>query len=70
MAFQKNDPLCKEAGRKGGKKTAETLGTAHYSAIGKMGGETRKEQIGREGFAAIGALGGHNGRGRKRKSAE
>jgi uncharacterized protein len=47
-----------EAGRKGGKKTAETHGQAFYQSIGKKGGESRKRELGHNGYVDLGRKGG------------
>ena len=46
-----------EAGRRGGQRAKELLGTEHYRRIGKMGGKKVAER-GREFFATIGKQGG------------
>jgi general stress protein YciG len=47
-----------EAGRKGGRATAETHGKEFYSTIGKKGGEKVAEEKGPEFYSAIGHKGG------------
>lgn len=47
-----------EAGRRGGKKTAETHGHEFYEEIGKKGGETTSERYGTPFYEEIGHKGG------------
>lgn len=42
---QKPSLSCREAGRLGGKKTAEKYGIDHFTRIGKMGGQKVRELI-------------------------
>lgn len=51
------DPRAREAGRKGGKVTAEK-GTEHYRAIGSKGGSATAAKYGTEFYAEIGRKGG------------
>lgn len=37
---------CKEAGRRGGRRTVEKYGLDHYRRIGARGGQTTKERWG------------------------
>ncbi len=47
-----------EAGRKGGRTTAERHGHEFYEKIGKKGGEARKQSLGPHGYEALGRKGG------------
>ena len=47
-----------EAGRKGGKTTAERHGPEFYERIGKKGGEARKQALGPSGYEELGRQGG------------
>ncbi len=66
MAQKRNNPdqnskqkmTVAEAGRKGGKKTAQTHGADFYKSIGKKGGTSRKEALGHQGYVAMGQKGG------------
>jgi general stress protein YciG len=62
----------REAGRKGGQKTAERHGHDFYEKIGKKGGEARKQALGPTGYEALGRQGGQKVRElvRKGKLAE
>ncbi|MBO9542328.1 general stress protein [bacterium] len=48
----------REAGRKGGQKTAETHGHEFYAEIGHKGGQKTSETHGPEFYAEIGHKGG------------
>jgi uncharacterized protein len=48
----------KEAGQKGGEKTAETHGHEFYEKIGQKGGEKVAEEKGPEFYSKIGHKGG------------
>ena len=54
----KGDMTVRQAGRMGGKNTADKHGADFYREIGRRGGETRKGQLGREGYARLGRKGG------------
>ncbi len=58
----KRDMTVREAGHKGGERTAETHGHEFYSEIGHKGGEVGgnvvKEKYGPEFFSEIGQKGG------------
>jgi hypothetical protein len=55
---QKHDMTVREAGKKGGEKTAETHGHEFYAEIGHKGGEKTSETHGREFYEEIGHKGG------------
>lgn len=62
-----------EAGKKGGRKTAQTHGHQFYQEIGRMGGETTSREKGPEFYSNIGHKGGqrvreliNEGRGKER----
>ena len=48
----------RQAGQKGGAKTAGKHGAGFYREIGKRGGQARKRQLGPEGYATLGRKGG------------
>ena len=48
----------REAGRRGGRKTAERHGKAHFSRAGKLGGAANAAKHSREHFVEIGRMGG------------
>jgi general stress protein YciG len=59
MADDKDGEMTvREAGQKGGEKTAETHGREFYQEIGKKGGEATSESHGREFYQEIGKKGG------------
>ncbi len=47
-----------EAGRRGGTKTRQRHGRAHFERAGKLGGRKVVEKYGREHFERVGRLGG------------
>lgn len=53
-----NDMTVREAGKKGGERTAETHGHEFYAEIGHKGGEKTSETHGREFYQEIGHKGG------------
>ena len=53
-----SDITVREAGKKGGEKTAETHGHEFYSEIGHKGGEKTAETHGHEFYEEIGHKGG------------
>lgn len=55
---KKEEMTVREAGRRGGEKTAETHGHEFYEEIGRKGGETTKEEYGPEFYKEIGKKGG------------
>ena len=58
MAKKGGDMTVREAGRMGGEKRKQALGSEGYSALGKKGGETVARERGPEFFSAIGEKGG------------
>lgn len=58
MGSQKGDLTVREAGKKGGEKTAQTHGHEFYSEIGHKGGEKTAETHGHEFYEEIGHKGG------------
>ena len=68
MAEDSGSMTVKEAGRKGGKKTAAQHGPDFYSKIGKKGGEARKQKLGKNGYRDLGRKGGQTTA--KRQGAE
>ena len=48
----------RQAGRKGGKRTATKHGPEFYREIGRRGGQARKKQLGAGGYADLGRKGG------------
>lgn len=48
----------REAGRKGGRRTAQTHGHEFYEEIGRKGGEARARELGHEGYEELGHKGG------------
>ncbi|MCL6630286.1 MAG: hypothetical protein ACPL7O_05385 [Armatimonadota bacterium] len=58
MQERKGGMTVSEAGRRGGKKTAETHGHEFYEEIGKKGGETTSERYGTPFYEEIGHKGG------------
>ncbi len=58
---KKGDMTVKEAGHKGGEKTAETHGKEFYEQIGHKGGEKTAETHGKEFYEQIGHKGGEKG---------
>lgn len=57
----KSDMTVREAGHKGGERTAETHGHEFYEEIGKKGGERTSETHGHEFYEEIGHKGGEIG---------
>lgn len=57
-AAEKAAMTVREAGRKGGQKTAETHGHEFYAEIGHKGGQKTAETHGHEFYAEIGHKGG------------
>jgi hypothetical protein len=55
------DMTVKEAGQKGGERTAETHGHQFYEDIGKKGGERTSKTHGHEFYEDIGHKGGEIG---------
>ena len=55
---ESGDLSVRQAGRKGGKKTATRHGPEFYREIGRRGGEARKKQLGAGGYADLGRKGG------------
>jgi general stress protein YciG len=55
------DMSVKDAGHKGGEKTAETHGREFYEEIGHKGGEKTAETHGKEFYEEIGHKGGEKG---------
>ena len=49
---------CREAGRRGGRKVAQTYGKDHFQSIGRKAGMTTKARHGVEHYTKIGSLGG------------
>jgi uncharacterized protein len=64
---KKGGMTVREAGHKGGEKTAETHGKEFYEAIGKKGGEKVAEEKGPEFYSKIGHKGGEKVRELVRK---
>lgn len=58
MKENKGGMTVSEAGKRGGKKTAETHGHEFYEEIGKKGGETTSEKYGTPFYEEIGQKGG------------
>jgi hypothetical protein len=58
---KKGDMSVKDAGHKGGEKTAETHGREFYEEIGHKGGEKTAETHGKEFYEQIGHKGGEKG---------
>lgn len=58
MQERKGGMTVSEAGRRGGRKTAETHGHEFYEEIGKKGGETTSERYGTPFYEEIGHKGG------------
>jgi general stress protein YciG len=58
MADEEKEMTVQEAGRRGGKTTAERHGHEFYEKIGKKGGEARKQALGPEGYEELGRKGG------------
>ena len=54
----KGDMTTREAGKKGGERTAQTHGVEFYQGIGKEGGEATAEKHGHEFYEDIGHKGG------------
>jgi len=55
---EKHDMTVREAGKKGGERTAETHGHDFYSEIGHKGGERTAETHGHDFYSEIGHKGG------------
>ena len=68
----KEEMTVQEAGRRGGRSTAERHGHEFYEKIGKKGGEARKRALGPTGYEALGRQGGQKVREliRRGKQAE
>src|SRR5260221_33322 len=60
---EKGDITVRQAGRKGGKKTATKHGADFYREIGRRGGQARKKQLGAGGYADLGRKGGEARKG-------
>jgi general stress protein YciG len=58
VVAQRGDMTVRQAGRKGGKNTADKHGADFYREIGRRGGEARKGQLGPDGYAKLGRKGG------------
>jgi general stress protein YciG len=58
---KKGNMTVKEAGHKGGEKTAETHGREFYERIGHKGGEKTAETHGKKFYEQIGHKGGEKG---------
>ncbi|MBI3909554.1 MAG: hypothetical protein HY320_01305 [Armatimonadetes bacterium] len=59
MAQQKPGEMSvRDAGRKGGRRTAQTHGHQFYEEIGRKGGEARARELGHEGYEELGHKGG------------
>jgi len=58
---KKGDISVREAGHKGGEKTAETHGHEFYEEIGHKGGEKTAKTHGHEFYEEIGHKGGEKG---------
>jgi general stress protein YciG len=59
MAKKKDTGMTtREAGRKGGKMTAQRYGTEFYEEIGRKGGQTVSDKYGPEFYGEIGRKGG------------
>jgi general stress protein YciG len=58
---EKKDMTVREAGHKGGERTAETHGHEFYEEIGRKGGEHTAETHGHEFYEEIGKKGGEIG---------
>ena len=58
---EKGGMSVKEAGKKGGEKTAETHGKEFYKEIGHKGGEKTSDTHGQEFYEEIGHKGGEKG---------
>lgn len=56
-----HDMTVKEAGHKGGERTAETHGHTFYEEIGKKGGQKTSETHGHDFYEEIGHKGGEIG---------
>ena len=59
----KADLTVRQAGRKGGKRTATKHGPEFYREIGRRGGQARKKQLGAGGYADLGRKGGEARKG-------
>ena len=59
----KGDMSVRQAGRKGGTKTATKHGPEFYREIGRRGGQARKKQLGAGGYADLGRKGGEARKG-------
>ena len=58
---KKGGMTVREAGHKGGEKTAETHGKEFYEQIGHKGGESTAKSHGKEFYEQIGHKGGEKG---------
>ena len=67
---KKGGMTVREAGHKGGQKTAETHGKEFYEEIGKKGGEKVAEEKGPEFYSRIGHKGGEKVRELVKKGEE
>jgi general stress protein YciG len=67
---KKGGMTVREAGHKGGEKTAETHGKEFYEEIGKKGGEKVAEEKGPEFYSKIGHKGGEKVRELVKKGEE
>jgi len=60
---ESSDTTVRQAGRKGGTKTATKHGPEFYREIGRRGGQARKKQLGAGGYADLGRKGGEARKG-------
>jgi general stress protein YciG len=58
MAPEKGEMSVSEAGKRGGRRTAETHGHEFYEEIGRKGGESTSEKYGTPFYEEIGHKGG------------